>query len=242
MEINPGKQLWQLMVEKLAESKQNPVLKYRCFEQLVHLLINSVHIFEEGIKSRASPSTPLFGMVINSSVRLYGTVDFFWAGIPNADIMEKDGPRVYIDQKDANDSIISVGRGLAQELINATMEQATKELAIFWKEIQDTRKIPFDFVNQKFHDLAAKAHFDLQEVPGGANLILDQVKSPKLCFEDILEWQIYIFPMLSGQGNLWLNARNCDSCGKFFFYERSTAKFCSDACRMAKAYKHRRSK
>lgn len=58
--------------------------------------------------------------------------------------------------------------------------------------------------------------------------------------EDEIEAKVFIEPLYVGSDvSKWCNSRECELCGRFFFYKNSMARFCSDKCRLAAHTKRR---
>lgn len=234
---------WQSIAQKSAQAAHNPVLREKHFRELAKVLTMDITILSEKIKFRSSPKEFLLAIRNSSGLTpLHGQANFFFAGMEVPSFMKQEGNHFYILDEDQQNPMLIEGAKKAQELIAHTMEQVGTNAINFSRMCKLQNKIPFDLIKQKFIALKPKLDMDMVEAPRGASLQLRVPFPNNFTFEDALELIIYVHPMITGEINAWLKTATCEYCGNVFFYERNTSKFCSDTCRMAAAYKSRRSK
>lgn len=238
METKSGKPCWTQGAEVLMDEAQYPA--FSNFHKLDRLLLG-VRPAGVPICLRAAPTEllyPLFGEFSSTNA----TPVCYYAG-PRIPENLKWGQRgLKLDAENQNDVEVIEGCNRANQLIRGAMKFMSSELVSFCQQGWEEGEVPFEPIQRKFEDIKLRSDFKMMKSYGKAYLALDDTSASGLSLEDMVDWTIYIRPMLAGEAGIWLNTSACECCGKIFFYERSTAKFCSDACRVKAAYRSRRKK
>lgn len=235
--------LWQLMAQKIMQTSHNPFLREKIFRELLDMLVIHGFIRQRKIYSRCSPEETLIGIRNLSGIdELYGRPNCFYAGATVPDFLEPDGNSYYISSENKENPVFIEGVIKSEKFIDKIMKEVGEEANNFYNNCKNLNKIPFAFIHEKFVSMKHKLDTDLMEIPGGVLLNLKVPFPNDLTFEDVIDLIIYIHPSITGEINAWLKTALCKHCGDLFFYERRSAKFCSETCRMAAAYQTRRSK
>lgn len=132
-----------------------------------------------------------------------------------------------------------LGDSIINEIILNAFKNVVKEAASFFSACCDKQTVPFKTIEDKFTYLYGQMPLKLVETADGAEIKLIETSFFNMTFEDTLDLNLYLTPMLKGQAKLWLRSRRCKECNKLFFYIRSSAQYCSDICRIHAAYKQR---
>lgn len=240
METKSGKPNWIQVAEVLMDEAQNPGLTDKNFQKLDRL----THGVGRGwprIFLRDDPTEPLYP-VFGGLASTNATPVCYYAGTRIPENLKGGQRGLKLDAENRNDVEVLEGCNRANQRILGAMKFMSSDLVSFCQQGWEDGEVPFEPIQRKFEDIKLRSDFKMMKSYGKTYLALDVMSSSGLSLEDMVDWAIYISPMLAGEAGIWLNTSACECCGKIFFYERSTAKFCSDACRVKAAYRSRRKK
>lgn len=108
---------------------------------------------------------------------------------------------------------------------------------------RETGRVSFYFINEKFAEIQKRN--PILRFSGSIErptLSLINIPIPYATLEDEIETKAYLVPFLAGEGLKWTRSRDCEECGRLFFYKLERARYCSQACRMRANHKARKEK
>lgn len=150
---------------------------------------------------------------------------------------------IFIGGKSPESSWVTAENPVIQEkVLHAfkTQCEIAKYMAKTWRE---TGRVSFDFINDKFAEIQKRN--PILRFSGSIErptLSLINIPIPYATLEDEIETKAYLIPFLAGEGLKWTRSRDCEECGRLFFYKLERARYCSQACRMRANHKARKEK
>lgn len=125
-------------------------------------------------------------------------------------------------------------------------QKIASEAKEFFRFCQQKLRFPFDIINEKFDRLKNILDINLVQSPDKetARLVFgkDSILNLNKNLDDLIDYYIYLEPLLTGNNRFWYKSRYCPVCGKFFFYKSEKSQFCSNNCRAKAAYKKGKAK
>lgn len=182
--------------------------------------------WEEGIQMRHTPGYLHFKTEQSLTQFQKAQIKIAHLASPNTDFLRLTS----LERDDGKWAFWKMAANLQQEVVD------------FFDICRLEGAFPFAKLQVFYNQISKYLPITLEPTLKGVHLAVSQIPAPLSFLEDIIRYEIFLKPALIGQGDLWHKSRLCEECGKFFFYERNKARFCSDQCRLKNAYESRKAK